>query len=26
MEGVESRIMRTMNMTDPYLARDLERS
>jgi probable rRNA maturation factor len=26
MEGLESRIMRSMNMPDPYLARDLERS
>jgi probable rRNA maturation factor len=26
MEGLESRIMQSMNMTDPYLARDLERS
>jgi probable rRNA maturation factor len=26
MEGLESRIMRFMNMPDPYLARDLERS
>jgi len=26
MEGLESRIMRSMNIPDPYLARDLERS
>jgi probable rRNA maturation factor len=26
MEGLESRIMRSMNLPDPYLARDLERS
>ena len=26
MEGLESRIMLSMNMPDPYLARDLERS
>jgi len=26
MEGLESRIMRSMNMPDPYLARDLGRS
>jgi probable rRNA maturation factor len=26
MEGLESRIMQSMNMPDPYLARDLERS
>jgi probable rRNA maturation factor len=26
MEGLESRIMRSMNMPDPYLARDPERS
>jgi len=26
MEGLESRVMRSMNMPDPYLARDLERS
>jgi probable rRNA maturation factor len=26
MEGLESRIMRSMNMPDPYLTRDLERS
>jgi probable rRNA maturation factor len=26
MEGLESRIMRSMNMPDPYRARDLERS
>ena len=26
MEGLESRIMHSMNMPDPYLARDLERS
>jgi probable rRNA maturation factor len=26
MEGLESRIMRSMNMPDPYFARDLERS
>ncbi len=26
MEGLESRIMRSMSMPDPYLARDLERS
>jgi probable rRNA maturation factor len=26
MEGLESRILQSMNMPDPYLARDLERS